>query len=1176
MPAQDEPLVALFAVRLAFPVALLATSLSLLAVKPVHNPASPSPITSVVVAVTTPRRSLILSILSLVALAYFLDGFALVLHSVLTKTWQGTPPHDWWHSQWGGLEIEAVGGLLAAGLLAILGVWKESQGVAVWTMKRPRFWTALAIVGTIVEVALIASSVDFYSKPSPGIPELPRSINFVVLLHSLFPLLRLLVLIPLYPALAFPRVNYVPVSEVRQTDGNVNGIAAVESTSLLAPPEDPLASQGLNVEGVNGQSAYGTFRPSRSLAPTTGTTTRSHTPAPSEAQDVLTSLKASSSAKKIQAEAAKIESATWGDMYRRIKKLAPYLWPKGSVWLQFLALLCVLVLLVGRVVNVAVPLVFGAIVDIFEKQFGSGAPAPQTQSFWPFLLAYVGLRFLQGSGGLGALRDTLWAPVMQYSDREMSQMTFNHLLSLSLSFHMRRKTGEILRILDRGAAINRIIELLLFNICPTFIDIFVALGVFVWKFDWELAVLVAFVMFGYVAASISLTSWRTRIRRQMNDKDIITRGIHTDCLLNYETVKYFGGEAFEGERYANAIRDYQSLEYRVIVSLNLLNLVQNLMMAIGFLVGGIIVALRVTSKMSSPSEFVVFIIYLGQLYGPLNQLGYVYRSINTSLVDTERLMKLLEEPTEVNDKPGAPDLIVDDGEIEFDNVSFSYDDRTTALNGVSFKVPKGSSVALVGESGSGKSTVLRLLYRFYDLKEGEGRILIDGQDVRDVTQLSLRKSIGVVPQDSVLFNASISYNIGYGKFGASHEEIEAAAKAAQMHDRIMSFPDGYDTKVGERGVRLSGGEKQRVAIARTLLKNPPILLLDEATSALDTSTEKDIQKALQNLVQGRSSLSIAHRLSTIASADVILVLKDGQIVEQGNHRELLEKDGVFAAMWADQIRAEEPQFAPFGGKQEVSGYAVESAKAADIEVPTTGSTGSGLEPVPETVAGEVDAAAQTVPDSEGRIAAVPAETESKDGTTDTSYAAVAASEPAADASVIDYAPDSVAPSEAPIAFPSSEPVAFPSEPVSFPSYDESPEPERESESAAQPVTAATTGGVTFDDSVQFPSSRSGTPDPSGDTKRKRTASQNFQRFARRVSLVGRRQGSFPSAPGSPMKVDELKGKVVRDGSGNDDGSVRGEGSARGEGESPAGSINEGKKVPKDRREKLKKRFSMGK
>ncbi|KAL5528172.1 HMT1 [Sanghuangporus sanghuang] len=1159
--AQGALLVALLAVRISFVALLLATALSLLAVKPSSAPvssSSASPIVSVVVSVTTPRRSLIISLFSLISLTYFLDGFALILHSVLSKTWQGTPSHGPWIAQWSGLEVEAVGGLLASGLLVILGVWKESQGVAVWTLKRPKAWTALALVGTIAEVVLLALTVDFRSRPPVGIPEAPATINFPNLIHVLFPAFRLLVLIPLYEALVYPRVNYVPASEVRQTNGSTVAVAE-ESTSLLAPAaeEGTLANQGLRLS-ADPQSAYGTFRSTRSLAPTTSTPTRSHTPVPSVNQDVIQTIKASSSKVKGTSDAARLEEPTWGEVWRRIKKLTPYLWPKNSVWLQFLAFLCILLLLVGRLINVALPLTLGKLIDVLEKQFGSGAKS----SFWPYLLAYVGLRFLQGGGGFGglnALRESLWASVMQYSDREMSQMCFNHLLSLSLSFHLRRKTGEILRILDRGSSINRVFELILFNIVPTLIDIIAALAIFVWKFDWTLAVVVAFVMFSYIAASITLTSWRTRLRRQMNDRDIVTRGIHTDCLLNYETVKYFGGEAFENERYSNAIKDYQALEYRVILSLNLLNLVQNLLMTIGFLIGGMIVALRVTNGLSSASEFVVFITYLAQLYGPLNQLGFIYRQIITSLVDTERLLKLLDEPTDVNDKPGAPDLIVDNGEIEFDNVSFSYDDRITALSGVSFKVPKGSSVALVGESGSGKSTVLRLLYRFYDLKEGQGRILIDGQDIRDVTQASLRKAIGVVPQDSVLFNASIAYNIAYGKLGASREEIEAAAKAAQIHERILTFPDGYDTKVGERGVRLSGGEKQRVAIARTLLKNPPILLLDEATSALDTSTEKDIQNALQNLVRGRSSLSIAHRLSTIASADVILVLKDGQIVEQGTHRELLEMGGIFAAMWADQIRTEDPQFATNDIKQEVSGYSVEhqqTDKGTETEAPSTDMPQEAAAAASEEEAST--AVADPVATADGKE---PTGDNVPEATSTTS--ASAAPESGANESAVNHKSEPSTSADAPVKFPGSEsPVAFPSGPVSFPSTDE---PE-----SMQPDAGTSTppGGVTFDASVRG-SPRSGTPDPA-DPKRKRTASQNFQRFARRVSLVGRRQGSVMAssvAQGSPLKDDSVrKGRESKD-----EGSERGEAGGSVRDDSPAASVQEGRKM----RDRLKKRLSMG-
>ncbi|OSX66744.1 hypothetical protein POSPLADRAFT_1178158 [Postia placenta MAD-698-R-SB12] len=711
-------------------------------------------------------------------------------------------------------------------------------------------------------------------------------------------------------------------------------------------------------------------------------------------------------------------------------------------------------------------------------------------SLWIYLFAYVGLRFLQASGGLPALREALWAPVMQYSDREMSQLSFDHLLNLSFAFHLRRKTGEILRILDRGAAINRAFELILFNVIPTFVDIGLALVLFAIYFEWTLTLVVFFVITAYVSASIILTRWRTRLRRKMVERDVVTRGIHTDCLLNYETVKYFNGEQHEAERYGEAIREYQTFEYKVILSLNVLNLVQNFIISSGLLVGSMIMALRVTRGQSEPYQFVFFVTYLAQLYVPLNMLGTIYRSINQTLVDTERLLKLLSEPTDVNDKPNAPDLVVQNGEIEFENVSFSYDGRSTALKGVSFKVPKHSSVAIVGESGAGKSTILRLLYRFYDLKEGDGRILIDGQDIRDVTQASLRKTIGVVPQDSVLFNASIEYNIGYGKFGATPEEIEAAAKAAQMHDRILSFPDGYETKVGERGVRLSGGEKQRVAIARTLLKNPPVLLLDEATSALDTATEKDIQKALQHLVEGRSSLSIAHRLSTIASADLILVLKDGQIVEQGSHSELLAQGGVFATMWAVQVQGiEDATSSHTNQKEALSGYSTaepeESGTGAEsvlVEAPASGAVDS---PVAFSTAEVTEEPSEIV---EGAAA----------------VAFPGSEDPETQGEEVPAAPSGE--SAAALAFPVSESPA----PVAFPMVADDAQSQRAMSIPERAQTPQATG-VTFQD-VQTPSrsGTSGSPDP--EAKRRRTLStQGIQRLARRMS-VSRRQDSASSIP----------------------------------------------------------------
>ncbi|KAL6308193.1 hypothetical protein BKA93DRAFT_726289 [Sparassis latifolia] len=1119
----------LFILRVVSPALVLLSTLSVLFTKP-PAPQTPSPITSVIVATRAPRRALILLLLSLTALTFLLDGLTFVVYAVLQKTW---PEHT-------GIEINAVLGLTAFAGLAAIGAWKDIQGVDVWSLKRLKAGVAAALALDIVQVVLLGLSV---AKP----------FSVQQLLHFALPAFRVLLLAPLLVALLCPRVAYLPVHDGEE--------AVPTASSLLLPPQEGVPTS-TNLSAVSAEtSKYGTFengRPTRSMLQASSPTTRTHTPAPSIPPP--------------KGNAAKEEVAldpSWREIYARIKHIVPYLWPSKSFTLQFLGVLCILLVVLGRLVNILVPLIFAELVHKFEE--GS------TTSLWFYLFSYVGLRFLQGSGGLPALRDALWAPVMQYSDREMSQLSFDHLLNLSYAFHMRRKTGEILRILDRGAAINRTFEIIMFNILPTFFDITIALVLFVIYFEWTLAVVIFFVMAAYVSASVVLTRWRTKLRRQMNDRDIATRGIHTDCLLNYETVKYFGGEQHEGERYRQAIHEYQVLEYKVIVSLNLLNLVQNFIITLGLLVGSLIVALRVVRGQSEPYQFVFFITYLAQLYTPLNMLGTIYRSVNQALVDTEKLLKLLSEPTDVNDKPNAPDLIVQDGEIEFDNVSFTYDGRTTALNGVSFKVSKGSSVALVGESGAGKSTVLRLLYRFYDLKEGDGRILIDGQDIRDVTQASLRKSIGVVPQDCVLFNSTIAYNIGYGKFGASQDELEAAAKAAQMHDRIVSFPDGYDTKVGERGVRLSGGEKQRVAIARTLLKNPPILLLDEATSALDTATERDIQNALQTLVEGRSSLTIAHRLSTIATADVILVLKDGQIVEQGSHSELLALDGVFAKMWAAQISSTEDGIS-ISNKEEVAGYSVEDpatkAEPNHVQEESTATACAADETVivetPQVMDAELDTTDPgpdgDVPPTEVALSELTvAEPSGTSGPAPVAFPySAAVAFPASD----DPAIEGVTPGDggATVAFPSSDgpvAVAFPGSvdpaPIVFPASEEA-----SLRSVATPERTQTPG-VTFQDTPS-PSGR-GTPDPKTDGKRKRTLStQGIQRLARRVSITTRRAGSSASIP-------KIAGAIIpglrREGTSS---SQKDEGSSKDAKESPNASISSdigGKLKKKDKKDKRK-------
>ncbi|KAJ7647506.1 hypothetical protein FB45DRAFT_1100989 [Roridomyces roridus] len=1070
---------ALLVLRVLSPSLVALCTLSLFsAAAAAPPPPSPSAITRVVVPSVLPRRTPILLLLSLFGLTYLASGLLFVAFAVIHKTWpQNT-----------GIEYNALLGLVAFGGLAALGAWKEISGVNVWSLRRVKSAVAASSALDLALVVLITRA--------RGLTHLSWGI--------LFPSVRVLAGVVLVAVLSAPRIVYKPVSEDANEEPH-----ATDASFLLPPPSTGLSPvSALPAEA----SKYGTFRAAQSWVGTSHSRSQPRRRRrQGKARDLLGSVMVRDVATHLSFDPSSLAFQEPDSC--------------SSSW----SAICILIVIVGRVVNAYMPFVLGKVVLILEGE--------SNQSVWFALLLYVLLRFLQGSGGLAALRDCLWAPVMQFSDREMSQLAFDHLLNLSFNFHTHRKTGEILRVLDRGAAINQTLGTILFTIIPTFLDIAVALVVFCFRFEWLLACVVFFVMVAYVAATVIITRWRTRIRRQMNDRDVVTRGIHTDALLNYETIKYFGGEEHEGERYRQAIGQYQELEYKVIFSLNFLNLVQNFIISFGLLVGTMLVALRVTKGLSKPSDFVIFITYLGQVVVRSSEpTGIMYRSINQSLVDTEKLLALLSQPTDINDREDAMSLVVNDGEIEFDNVSFSYDPRTTALNGVSFKVPKGSSVALVGESGAGKSTILRLLYRFYDLPQGGGRILIDGQDIRNVTQKSLRAAIGVVPQDCVLFNSSIGYNIGYGKFGSTPEEIEQAAKSAQMHERIVTFPDGYDTTVGERGVRLSGGEKQRVAIARTLLKNPPILLLDEATSALDSHTEKDIQKALQNLVAGRSSLSIAHRLSTIASADLILVLKDGQIVEQGSHTELLALGGVFASMWAEQISASGEAPTPAGASDplpeaEIVGYSAEPDLPVEIEEAAAEQT----EVLPE-VAKEEPVVETAAPAEESEVKPEPDDT--------------------AAAETITFPT-----SEPPVSFPTSPepPAAFPTSPaaeeqVSFPASPAAEEPvsfpvssETEEVPVAAEAAVAPSPGVTFE--------------PDSEPKRKRISSQNFQRLARRISITTRRQGSTSSIAGIIPGL-----KRAERGSGDDS-------SVRDSIDSPTASLSGDKDKGKKKKEKKDKRKS---
>ncbi len=513
----------------------------------------------------------------------------------------------------------------------------------------------------------------------------------------------------------------------------------------------------------------------------------------------------------------------------------------------------------------------------------------------------------------GELRDYVFAKVAQRAIRAVALQMFRHLHRLALRFHLDRQTGGLSRAIERGTkGIEFLLSFMLFNVLPTLLEILMVCAVLWWLYDIWFS-LVSLVTIGtYIAFTLLFTEWRIKFRRRMNDADSAANTKAIDSLLNYETVKYFGNEEHEARRLDGALRDYEAAAVKSKTSLSMLNICQGGIIALGLTGVMVMAADGVVAGTMTLGDFVLVNTYLVQLYLPLNFLGFVYREIKQSLVDMEAMFNLLDVHTEIRDRPGAPPLKVAHGEVVFDRVGFAYDRRRPVLQDVSFGVPAGGTVAIVGPSGAGKSTISRILFRFYDVDRGAVRI--DGQDIRQVTQASLRAAIGIVPQDTVLFNDTVYYNIAYGRPNAMPSEIEGAARLARVHDFVQGLPDGYNTMVGERGLKLSGGEKQRVAIARTMLKGPRILLFDEATSALDTHTEKEIQSSLREVSVGRTTLIIAHRLSTVVDADEILVLEDGRIVERGRHPDLLARGGRYAQMWAkqQQAAAETPAPAPPG------------------------------------------------------------------------------------------------------------------------------------------------------------------------------------------------------------------------------------------------------------------------
>ncbi len=587
-----------------------------------------------------------------------------------------------------------------------------------------------------------------------------------------------------------------------------------------------------------------------------------------------------------------------------IRRVLPYLWPEEHAWVKRRVVLAMLVLILSKLVAVATPFLYKGAVDLLSGDDPQGA--------WMLGIGAVGLTVAYGmarlmANGFQQLRDAVFARVGQRALRQLALETFTHIHRLSMRYHISRKTGGLSRIIERGVkGVEFLLRFMLFSIGPLILELAMVSTVLFFVFDvWYLVVVVVTITL-YTMFTFRVTEWRVKIRKEMNDQDTDANQKAIDSLLNFETVKYFGAEAREAARYDTAMAGYERAALKTSYSLAFLNFGQAALITTGLVAVMVMAAIGVENGQLTVGDFVMVNAYMIQISMPLNFLGSVYREIRQALVDMGEMFGLLEQPPEVTDKPDARPLRVSGGEVVLEDVHFGYDPARPILKGISLTVGAGENVAIVGPSGSGKSTIGRLLFRFYDVSGGA--IRIDGQDLRDVTQESLHKAIGVVPQDTVLFNDTIYYNIAYGRDGASRAEVEAAAKAAKIHDFIMSLPDGYETQVGERGLKLSGGEKQRVGIARTLLKDPPILLLDEATSALDSETERDIQDSLREMGQGRSVISIAHRLSTIADADQIIVLEKGLIVERGTHDELLAKGGRYAAMWARQ-QAEEEQAA---------------------------------------------------------------------------------------------------------------------------------------------------------------------------------------------------------------------------------------------------------------------------
>jgi ATP-binding cassette subfamily B protein len=601
----------------------------------------------------------------------------------------------------------------------------------------------------------------------------------------------------------------------------------------------------------------------------------------------------------------KTVSADSGETFKTLRNLWPYMWPSERPDLRMRVVWATFYLVISKIVLILVPYFFKWVTNALNGQLSAPDYIPLILTGAVMLvLAYNAAKIIQA--GLNQLRDALFASVGQYAVRQLAYKTFVHMHQLSLRFHLERRTGGLSRVIERGTkGIETIVRFTILNTLPTILEFALTAVIFAFAYGFSYLLVVAATVWAYTWFTIKASDWRINIRREMNDSDSDANTKAIDSLLNFETVKYFGNETMEAKRFDASMARYEDAATKTWTSLGWLNFGQAVIFGVGMAIVMVMSAREVQAGTQSLGDFVFINAMLMQLSIPLNFIGFIYREIRQGLTDIEQMFDLLDVQQEVQDKPSAEPLDVDKGAIRFNDVHFAYDANRPILKGVSFEVPAGKTVAIVGPSGAGKSTISRLLFRFYDVQSGS--VTIDGQDVRDVTQESLRKVIGMVPQDTVLFNDTIAYNIRYGRTDASDQEVEKAAEMAQISGFIKHLPEGYQAMVGERGLKLSGGEKQRVAIARTILKAPPILILDEATSALDTATEQEIQSALDIVSRGRTTLVIAHRLSTVIGADEIIVLKEGLIAERGTHRALLKQDGLYASMWNRQREADEAE-----------------------------------------------------------------------------------------------------------------------------------------------------------------------------------------------------------------------------------------------------------------------------